>query len=404
MSTLSGRKVLLGVTGSISAYKAVYLVRLLVKEGAQVKVIMTPAATTFVSPLTFATLSKNPVYTELVKDESTGEWVNHVELGLWADLFVIAPASASTLAKMVQGIADNLLLTTWLSARNKVMVAPAMDHDMYNHFSTQNNLKLLAQQGVELIPPGKGELASGLVGDGRLPEPEEILEKITAFFLQADAFNGKFAGKKVLITAGPTFEELDPVRFIGNHSTGKMGFALAAQLVKAGADVTLVAGPVKIEAPEGVKTLIKITSAKEMLEACLHAYEQSQVVIMAAAVADYRPKQRSHTKIKKTGEELTIELEKTTDILATLGQHKKGQLLVGFALETDHEEENARQKLTKKNLDMIVLNSLQDAGAGFGHDTNKVTIISKDNKMLSFELQSKAQTANSILNVIAQKI
>lgn len=403
MSTLSGRKVLLGVTGSISAYKAVYLVRLLVQEGAQVRVVMTPAALDFVSPLTFSTLSKNPVYTHLVKDQHTGEWVNHVELGLWADLFIIAPASANTLAKMVQGMADNLLLTTWLSARSKVMVAPAMDHDMYHHFATQNNLKVLTQQGVQIIHPGKGELASGLVGDGRLAEPEEIMEQVRAFF-HAKSFEGKFTGKKVLVTAGPTYEEIDPVRFIGNHSTGKMGIALAHTLAQSGAKVYLVAGPVKTPLPEGMEQTIQVTSAKDMLDACLPLYPQMDLVIMAAAVADYRPKNRSNQKIKKKDDELNLELEKTTDILKELGRIKQKQFLAGFALETENGIDHASQKLKSKNLDLIVLNSLQDAGAGFGYDTNKITILDRDNKITGFELKSKSQTAADILHAIAQKI
>lgn len=397
-----GRKILLGVTGSISAYKAVYLVRLLVQEGAQVKVIMTPSATGFVSPTTFATLSKNPVLIDLLQNEKTGEWVNHVELGAWADLFIIAPASANTLGKMVHGIADNLLLTTWLSAKCPVMVAPAMDHDMYHHFSTQNNLNTLKEKSVTIIDPGKGELASGLIGDGRLAEPEEIIEKVSAFFLH-NSFEGKFIGKQVLVTAGPTFEELDPVRFIGNHSTGKMGYALATALANAGANVTLISGPSQLEKPANVK-LEKVVSANDMLNAVQKHYATTHVVIMAAAVADYRPVNRADQKIKKAGQSMSLELEKTTDILKHLGATKTSQFLVGFALETNNELEHAKQKLEAKNLDMIVLNSLQDQGAGFGHDTNKVTIITKHNKIASFELNTKAQTAHHILNAIAQNI
>ncbi|HYG51882.1 MAG TPA: bifunctional phosphopantothenoylcysteine decarboxylase/phosphopantothenate--cysteine ligase CoaBC [Flavobacteriales bacterium] len=397
-----GRKILLGVTGSISAYKAVYLVRLLVQEGAQVKVVMTPSATSFVSPVTFATLSKNPVLVDLLKNEKTGEWVNHVELGAWADIFVIAPASANTLAKMVYGMADNLLLTAWLSAKCPVMVAPAMDHDMYHHFSTQNNLDALSQKGVTIIDPGKGELASGLIGDGRLAEPEEIFQKISAFFLH-NSFHGKFIGKNVLITAGPTYEELDPVRFIGNHSTGKMGYTLANALANAGANVTLVSGPSQLEQPPHVK-FEKVVSANDMFTAVQKQFSGTDIVIMAAAVADYRPVKRADQKIKKAVDSITLELEKTTDILAELGKTKKNQFLVGFALETTNELEHARQKLKTKNLDMVVLNSLRDKGAGFGYDTNKISIIGKDNKIASFELTTKAQTANHILNAIAQNI
>lgn len=399
-----GRKVLLGVTGSISAYKAVYLVRLLVQEGAHVKVVMTPSATSFVSAVTFSTLSKNPVLVNLVKNEETGEWENHVDLGAWADLFIIAPASANTLGKMVTGIADNLLLTTWLSAKCPVMIAPAMDHDMYHHFSTQNNLKLLNEKGVHIIDPGKGELASGLVGDGRLAEPEEIMEKISAFFLN-NSFGGKFIGKTVLVTAGPTYEEIDPVRFIGNHSSGKMGYALASALVAAGAGVILVSGPTQLNPPEGIKEFIKVVSAADMLMAVEEKFVSSNVVIMSAAVADYKPVNRSATKIKKgDGDNMDMGLEKTTDILKTIGKQKKGQFIVGFALETNNELENAKKKLAEKNLDMIVLNSLMDKGAGFGHDTNKITIVDKHNKLLNFELESKAQTANNILHAIAQYI
>jgi len=399
-----GRKILLGVTGSISAYKAVYLVRLLIQKGANVRVVMTPSATRFVTPVTFATLSKNPVLVNLVKDELTGEWENHVDLGAWADLFVIAPASANTLGKMVAGIADNLLLTTWLSAKSTVMIAPAMDHDMFHHFSTQHNLLTLKEKGVLIVDPAKGELASGIVGDGRLAEPEEIVERIEAFFL-SNAFNGKFIGKKVLVTAGPTYEEIDPVRFIGNHSTGKMGYAIAAAFTQAGAKVTLISGPGQLTAPEGLSNLIKIVSAKDMLEAVQANFINTDIVVMAAAVADYKPVTRAEMKIKKgEGEALELGLVKTVDILKALGKEKKAQFMVGFALETNNEMDNAQKKLREKNLDMIVLNSLQDSGAGFGHDTNKITIIDKHNKITNFELESKAQTANHILNAIAQII
>lgn len=400
---LQGRKILLGVTGSISAYKSVYLLRLLTQKGANVRVVMTPSATTFVSAITFSTLSKNPASVNLVKDEETGEWENHVELGNWADLFLIAPASANSIGKMVTGVADNLLLTTWLSAKCPVMIAPAMDHDMFHHFSTQENLKILKEKGVMIIDPAKGELASGLIGDGRLAEPDEILEKAEAFFFN-NSFAGKFIGKKVIVTAGPTYEEIDPVRFIGNHSSGKMGYAIAAALVNAGAQVSLIAGPTQLATPEGLSSFDKIVSANDMLKAVEARFADTHIVIMAAAVADYRPVERSDKKIKKGDEGMKLELEKTTDILKTLGKIKSKQFLVGFALETNDEIKNAQKKLTEKNLDMIVLNSLQDKGAGFGHDTNKITLLDKHNKMLNFELESKAQTANNILHAIAQNI
>ena len=399
-----GRNILLGVTGSISAYKAVYLLRLLVQQGANVKVVMSHSATTFVSPLTFATLSKNPVLTDLVKNEETGEWQNHVELGAWADLFIIAPLSANSLGKMVSGVADNLLLTTWLSAKCKVMVAPAMDHDMYHHFSTQQNLDLLGKKNVDVINPGNGELASGIFGDGRLAEPEEILEHISTYFL-SQSFNGKFIGKNVLVTAGPTYEEIDPVRFIGNHSSGKMGYALANALVQAGANVTLITGPSALTIPVDIQSTLKVISAEEMFKAVENNLPKNDIVIMAAAVADFKPSVRADSKIKKTKDEnLELKLEKTVDILKFIGANKQAKFIVGFALETDNELENAKKKLIDKNLDLIVLNSLKDKGAGFSGDTNKITIIDKHNKITNFELKSKAQTANDILNEIAQRI
>lgn len=397
---LSGKKILLGVTGSISAYKSVFLTRLLVQNGAEVRVIMTPAATEFVSPLTFGTLSKHPVSIDLVKNHDTGEWENHVELGNWADLFIIAPATANTIGKMVYGIADNLLLTTWLSAKCKVMVAPAMDHDMFHHFSTQKNLATLKENGTLLLEPGQGELASGLIGDGRLAEPEEMLKAISSFFL-SEHFSGKFSNKNVVITAGPTFEELDPVRYIGNYSTGKMGFALAEAFVNAGANVHLVHGPVSIAAPKGLKSITAVKSGEEMLNAVLALYPTADIAVMSAAVADYKPKERSSTKIKKADTHLSLELEKTTDILLTLGQKKSKQVLVGFALETNNELENAADKLKRKNLDLIVLNSMNDAGAGFAHDTNKITVLDANNKIHSFELMSKQKAAEKILHVIS---
>jgi len=400
---LQGRKILLGVTGSISAYKSVYLLRLLTQKGANVRVVMTPSATTFVSAITFSTLSKNPASVNLIKDEETGEWENHVELGNWADLFLIAPCSANSIGKMVTGVADNLLITTWLSAKCPVMIAPAMDHDMFHHFSTQENLALLKSKGVEIINPGKGELASGIIGDGRLAEPDEIVERVEAFFFNK-SFSGKFIGKNIIVTAGPTYEEIDPVRFIGNHSSGKMGYAISIDLVNAGANVSLISGPTQLSIPEGLSSFDKIVSANEMHIAVDAKFSNSDIVIMAAAVADYRPVTRANNKIKKGDEGMSLELEKTVDILKALGKTKSKQFLVGFALETNNEISNAQKKLTEKNLDMIVLNSLQDQGAGFGHDTNKITIFDKHNKMFNFELESKAQTANNILHAIAQNI
>lgn len=400
---LRGKKILLGVTGSISAYKSVFLVRLLTQAGADVRVVLTPSALEFVTPVTFSTLSHNAVFSSLLKNEETGEWVNHVDLGAWPDLFIIAPASANTLAKMVHGKADNLLLTTWLSAKSPVMVAPAMDHDMYHHFATQENLNKLKSQGVIVIDPEKGELASGLVGDGRLPEPENLVTRITEWFLQQQ-YAGKLIGKKVMLTAGPTVEEIDPVRFISNHSTGKMGYALAEVFIGAGADVTLISGPVSLEEPKGLHQFISVKSADEMLSACQQNFSSTDILIMAAAVADYRPKTKADQKIKKKDDSLTIDLIKNPDIVSELTKQKKNQLVVGFALETNNETENAQQKLKSKNLDLIVLNSLNDPGAGFGVDTNKITIIDKDNKIIKFELQSKLNAAKEIVNVIASKI
>lgn len=400
---LRGKKILLGVTGSISAYKAVSFVRLLTQAGADVRVVLTPSALEFVTPVTFSTLSHNAVFSSLLKNEETGEWVNHVDLGAWPDLFIIAPASANTIAKMVHGKADNLLLTTWLSAKSPVMVAPAMDHDMYHHFATQENLKKLKSQGIIVIDPEKGELASGLVGDGRLPEPENLVKRITEWFIQQQ-YDGKLIGKKVMLTAGPTVEEIDPVRFVSNHSTGKMGYALAEVLIGAGADVILISGPVSLEKPKGLHQFISVKSADEMLKACQQNFSTTDIVIMAAAVADYRPKTKADQKIKKKDDTLSIELIKNPDIVSELTKHKKHQLVVGFALETNNETENAQQKLKSKNLDLIVLNSLNDPGAGFGVDTNKITIIGTDNKIIKFELQSKLNAAKEIVNVIASKI
>lgn len=368
---LKGKHIIVGITGSIAAYKAAALVRLLVKEGAEVKVVMTELAKQFITPLTVATLSKHPVMVEFYNPEN-GDWHSHVDMGLWADLYLIAPATANTIGKMAHGIADNLLLTTYLSAKCPVMIAPAMDLDMYRHPATQNNLSILRSYGNLLIEPAEGELASGLVGKGRMAEPEEIVAFIHHYFHRRD----DLAGKRVLLTAGPTYEKIDPVRFIGNYSSGKMGFALAENFAERGAEVILVAGPVPLQTRHPRIRRINVESAAEMYDAVMGESESCQIIVSCAAVADFRPKHREAAKIKRGKEDLVLELEPTADIAAALGAKKKaGQLLVGFALETNDEECHAIQKLHHKNLDLIVLNSLQDANACFGYDTNKVTLI-----------------------------
>jgi len=401
MSLLSGKKILLGVTAGIAAYKSTFLVRLLVKSGADVKVVMTPSAKEFVTPLTLSTLSKNEVFSLFTKEEDeNAQWNNHVELALWADLFIIAPATANTLSKMANGTCDNLLLAVYLSAKCPVYFAPAMDLDMYKHPSTLETFKKLENFGNVQIPAGHGELASGLVGQGRMAEPEEIVS-----FLEKDLLKGlPLKGKKVLITAGPTYEALDPVRFIGNHSSGKMGFAIAEAAANLGAEVTLVSGPVSLSIDHSMIKRINVTSAKEMYEATHNYFAESDVVILSAAVADYRPSEMASEKIKKKEGSLTMTLEKTQDILASLGEIKQNQLLVGFALETENELENAKTKLKKKNLDLIVLNSLRDKGAGFKTDTNKVTLITKDNKVIPFLVKPKKEVAIDILNQILDQI
>jgi phosphopantothenoylcysteine decarboxylase/phosphopantothenate--cysteine ligase len=396
--SLKDKKILLGVSGSIAAYKAALLVRLFVKEGAQVKVILTESAKEFITPLTLATLSKNPVLSSFTKNE-TGEWNNHVELGLWADVMLIAPASAHTIAKCANGIADNLLVATYLSARCPVFFAPAMDLDMYKHPSTLNNLEKLLSYGNLLINAEYGELASGLIGEGRLAEPEHIVHELHRHFLK----NPALQGKKVLVTAGPTQEAIDPVRFISNHSSGKMGFAIAEAFSMAGAEVTIVSGPVSIPTPIGIK-IEKVFSAQQMYEAVEKHFAESDIVILAAAVADYTPMYVADKKIKKKEAVFNIELTKTIDIAATLGKQKKtNQLIVGFALETDNELENAKGKLEKKNFDLIVLNSLQDKGAGFRYDTNKIKILDKEGNQYDFDLKSKQEVAEDILTIVVEK-
>ena len=392
---LSGKKILLGVSGSIAAYKAIYLVRLLVKEGAEVKVIMTPAAKDFVSSLTLSTLSKNPVLVDLFDEQS---WSNHVMLGRWADVMVIAPLSCNTLAKMANGQCDNLLLATYLSATCPVVLVPAMDEDMWHHPSTKNNLNRLSEYGNHIIPVEKGDLASGLNGEGRMAEPETIIEFIkTRFFLPK-----RLAGKKALVTAGPTYEPIDPVRFIGNHSSGKMGLAIARELVCRGADVCLVIGPTQLTLNKEKGISIKrVTTAQQMFEACLEEFSNADMTVMAAAVADYSPQNVAEEKIKKKEDTLSLNLKKTVDILKSLGEQKKtNQVLAGFALETTNERQHALEKLKKKNADMIILNSLNDAGAGFGYDTNKITIFDKSGKEFNFDTKSKTAAAKDIVDTI----
>ncbi len=396
---LRGRKILLGITGSIAAYKTPDLVRLFIKEGAEVRVVMTPASREFVTPLSLSTVSRNPVESAFVRDDD--QWVNHVELGTWADLFLVAPVTANTMARLATGICDSLLAAVYLSARCPVMMAPAMDLDMYRHTSTRQNIKTLAGHGVEFIGPATGDLASGLSGEGRMEEPEVIFAHVLGFF----AGKSDFLGRKVLVTAGPTREAIDPVRFISNHSSGKMGYALAEAFRMRGADVTLVSGPTGLTPPGGVKT-IAVESAGQMHKACMKAFPGIDVTVMAAAVADYTPAKAARNKIKKdAGDTPALALKPTEDILATMGREKKsGQVLVGFALETTDEVANARKKLRNKNLDFIVLNSLRDQGAGFHSDTNKITIIEKGKKPKRFPLKRKADVANDILDSISRLI
>ena len=393
---LQGKKILLGVTGSIAAYKSAQIIRLLVREGAEVKVIMTPLAKEFITPLTLATLARNPILVDFF-DPTNGNWNSHVDLGLWADLFLIAPATANTMAKMANGIADNLLLTSYLSARAPVFVAPAMDLDMFSHPATQSNINKLKELGCVIIEPASGELASGLEGKGRMEEPEKIVECINDYFTPKI-----LQGKKILITAGPTYENIDPVRFIGNYSTGKMGFALAEACASGGADVTLIAGPVQLKTVNSRITRIDVTSADEMYaEATMH-FPLMDGAILSAAVADFKPAHQSENKLKRGKDSLVVEFVPNPDIARRLGEMKSNnQFLVGFALETNDEEQNARGKMERKNLDLIVLNSLNDKQAGFGFDTNKVTILGRNGTKNEYELKSKTEVARDIVDEIA---
>ncbi len=396
---VSGKRILIGVSGSIAAYKSTLLVRLLVKAGAEVKVVMTSSAADFITPLTLATLSKNPVLSTFAKN-ATGEWHNHVALGLWADAMVIAPASANTIAKMANGLCDNLLLAVYLSARCKVFFAPAMDLDMLQHPSTQNNIQKLIGYRNELINPGFGELASGLVGNGRMAEPEEIISCLNNFFSN----NQKLNGKKALVTAGPTHEAIDPVRFIGNNSSGKMGFAIAEELAAQGAEVNLISGPTHLSSSHPSIKIKNVTSAEEMYQACVAVFPSTDITVLSAAVADFKPVTKAEQKIKKTETGLSIELIKTCDIAAELGKLKKpNQFTVGFALETENETANAQKKIASKNFDLIVLNSLNDNGAGFGHDTNQITLIDRNNKSKKYSLKSKKEVAHDIVSAIIEQ-
>jgi phosphopantothenoylcysteine decarboxylase/phosphopantothenate--cysteine ligase len=396
---LRNKKILLGICGSIAAYKAAYLIRSLIKEEAEVQVVMTTSASEFISPLTLSTLSRKPAFTEFVKDD-TGLWNNHVDMALWADLILIAPASANTIGKLAHGLCDNLLSAVYLSAKCPVFIAPAMDLDMYKHAGTQENLSKLKSFGNRIVDAEDGELASGLSGKGRMAEPDNIVQLLKEYFNNRE----KLKGRKVLITAGPTYELIDPVRFIGNFSSGKMGYEIAQAFSDAGAEVTLISGPTFLQDLVGVKT-IRIRSAEEMFAASKKEFSSSDITVLAAAVADYTPKYPASQKIKKHDESYNLELVKTVDIAYELGKIKRpGQLLTGFALETENEIENAKKKLISKNFDLIILNSLNDKGAGFGHDTNKISILAKDNKIKDFELKSKKEVALDIVDTLIEKL
>lgn len=397
-SVLKDKHIIIGITGSIAAYKAAILIRLLVKAGAEVKVIMTPMAKQFITPLTLATLAKNPILVDFYNPEN-GDWNSHVDLGMWADLYLIAPASANTIGKMANGIADNLLLTTYLSAKCPVCVAPAMDLDMYAHPANLKNLETLKSYGNRIVEPASGELASGLIGKGRMEEPEAIVKYLEDFFFQPL----ELSGKHFLVTAGPTYEAIDPVRFIGNWSSGKMGYALAEELANRGAYVTLVSGPTNLSTMHPNISRVNVISADQMYQKCIEVFPKTNGAIMCAAVADYRPDNYSDVKIKRKSDDLIINLTPNMDIAAELGRLKAAeQLLVGFALETNEEEQNSIKKLKSKNLDFIVLNSLRDKGAGFHHDTNKISIIFKDGKVEHFDLKSKAEVALDIVNQVVR--
>lgn len=395
---LKGKHIILGITGSIAAYKAAYLLRLFIKQGAEVQVVMTPAGKEFITPVTLSSLSGKPVVSEFFT-ANTGEWHSHVDLGLWADAMIVAPATASTIGKMAHGIADNMLVTTYLSCKAPVFVAPAMDLDMYAHPSTRHNLELLRSYGNHIIEPATGELASHLTGKGRMEEPEQIVAVLDRFFDRPQPL----AGKRVLVTAGPTYEKIDPVRFIGNYSSGKMGFALAEACAEAGAEVTLVAGPVSLTTSHASIHRVDVESAAEMYRAAVDAYDQADAAIMCAAVADYAPETVSDVKLKRSGDERVLRLKPNPDIAAELGRRKRpGQCLVGFALETNDEESNARLKMEKKNLDFIVLNSLRDAGAGFRCDTNKVTVIGREGEPVEIPCKLKTEVAADIVDILAR--
>lgn len=398
--SLEGKRILISVSGGIAAYKINFLVRMLIKKGAEVQVLLTPAAENFVSKLTLSTLSKNPVYSEFYSENGT--WNNHVELALWADLMIVAPCTANTLAKMMHGMCDNLVIATYLSAKCPVFIVPAMDLDMYEHPSTRQNLEIAEDFGHVVIPAESGELASGLNGPGRMAEPEHIVAAIETFFSHNQAPKN-LGGKTILITAGPTHEAIDPVRFIGNHSSGKMGFSLAEEAANRGAKVILISGPSSLQTKNDDISLHRVTSAKEMFDKVFEYFKEVDIVIASAAVADYAPKEIAAEKIKKSDDSLTIELIKNPDILKTMGNQKTHQFLVGFALETQNEEAHAKGKLEKKNLDMIVLNSLRDEGAGFQKDTNKIKIITKSN-IKSFDLKSKYDVAKDILNFVEEQM
>jgi phosphopantothenoylcysteine decarboxylase / phosphopantothenate---cysteine ligase len=399
---LNGRKILVAVCGSIAAYKAAFLVRLLIKEGAQVRVIMTHSATLFITPLTLATLSKHECYVDYTNAGKTN-WNNHVDLALWADFMLIAPASAGTISKMANGLCDNLLMGVYMSARCPVLVAPAMDEDMWKHASTKANIQKLQSYGNTIITVNSGELASGLIGEGRMAEPEQIVAQLKRAVRSAEtAVPSKLKGKKIVITAGPTYEAFDPVRFIGNHSSGKMGVALAEKAHELGAEVHLVLGPSKLKVSDGIEVK-NVFSAKEMYAACRKYFTDADICIFAAAVADYTPKTVADQKIKKSDDEFTLILKKNVDIAAEFGKVKKpGQLSVGFALETNNELKNARAKLTRKNFDIVVLNSLNDKGAGFQFNTNKITIVNRNNKIAKFELKNKDEVALDIIKSIEE--